>query len=99
MRIRRQETSIPVSKHGLKLYRSFEQGSWLMQVAERVPEESLYKEEAWELILTEILTNLKPYLDIQTEVLIERMLFTGDRSGKETMSAFLTRHSNLKREF
>ncbi len=71
LRIWRQETSVPVQKHGLKLYRSFEPGSWLKTTAERIPEETLFSADAWELILKEILINLKPFLDVEMDVLIE----------------------------
>lgn len=58
LRIWRRETEMPVAKHGLALYRSFEANNWMKQAAERVPEELLYTREAWELILREILTTL-----------------------------------------
>jgi len=96
LRIWRQETAIPVSKHGLKLYRSFESGSWLKSAADRVPEEALFTEKAWGLILTEILNNLKPYLDVETEVLIEEVIFTTTKDSKETMSSYIARKVNKK---
>ena len=75
LRLWRHETSIPVHKHGLRLSRSFEPGSWLKACADRLPEEKLFTAEAWELILREILNSLKPYLDVELDVLIEELIF------------------------
>ena len=47
LRIWRQETSIPVHKHGLKLFRNFEQGTWMRAAAERIGEDKLFTEDAW----------------------------------------------------
>ena len=65
LRIWRHETNLHVSKHGLKLAKSFKYGTWMKAAADRVPEEQLVTEQAWGLILTEILTILKPYLDFK----------------------------------
>ena len=92
----RHSTSTPAIKHGLKLYWSFDQGSWMRNAADRVPEEKLYTTEAWSLILTEILTSLKPYLDIETEVLIEEAVFTTTKESKETMQSYVTKKVNKK---
>ena len=98
LRLWRQETSVPPSKHGLKLFRSFEAGSWLRQAADRVPEEQLVTVEAWNLILTEILAMLKPYLDVELDVLIEEAVFLTSKESRETMSAFVTRKMNKRRD-
>ena len=71
LRLWRQETSHPVNKHGLKLYRSLEEGGWMKNAANRVPEEQLADSGTWEKILREILQSVKPYLDVETDVLIE----------------------------
>ena len=63
LRLWRAETSVPRNKHGLKLFRSFEAGSWLKSAADRVPEEMLVTGDAWRLIMMEILKVCKPYLD------------------------------------
>ena len=55
LRIWRQTTSEPVHRHGLKLARSFEKGTWLAQCADRIPEEQLVSPEAWGKILEQIL--------------------------------------------
>ena len=81
-----------------KLYRSFEQGSWLRSAAERVPEEILVTEEAWALIMTEILQNLKPYLDIEQDVLIEEFFYMVTRESKESMAGYVTRKVNKNRD-
>ena len=98
LRLWRQETSVPVNKHGLKLFRSFDSQSWLKQAADRIPEEKLTTAEAWELILREILGNLKPYLDVENEVLIEETLFMVTRDNHESMSNYVTRKINKRRE-
>ena len=98
LRIWRRETEVPVMKQGLALYRSFDAGNWMKQAAERVPEEQLYTEEAWELILKEILTTLKPYLDVELDVLIEETVFLTQKDPKESMAAYVTKKLNKKRE-
>ena len=48
--------------------------------------------------MTEILTNLKPFLDVETDVLIEETFYAVTRDAKETMSAYVTRKVNKRRE-
>ena len=91
LRLWRAETAVPRSKHGLKLFRSFEAGSWLKSAADRVPDEMLVTGDAWRLIMMEILKVCKPYLDVETDVLIEETLFTTQKESKETMSSYLTK--------
>ena len=98
LRLWRHETSIPANKHGLKLYRSFEQGSWMKQLAEKIPEEELLTANAWELILREILVTMKPYLDVELDVLIEETLYAVTKDNKETMTSYVSRKMNKKRE-
>ena len=94
LRIWRHETNLPLSKHGLKLAKSFKYGSWMKAAADRIPEEQLVTEQAWGLILTEILTILKPYLDVETDVMIEELLFSVSKESKETMQNYVTRAVN-----
>ena len=98
LRIWRQETSVPVYKHGLKLYRSFEANSWMKLAADRIPEEKLYGADAWPLILNELLVHLKPYIDVQLDILIEEAIFSVHRESKEPMTAYVTRKTNKRRE-
>jgi len=98
LRVWRRETTTPAHKHGLMLARSFETGSWMETVADRVPEEVLVTESAWDSILQEILAQLKPYLDVETDVLIEELLFSMQRDNKETMASYVTRKVNKNRE-
>jgi len=39
--------------------------------ADRISEDDIVTEQAWELILRDILEGLKPYLDVEAEVVIE----------------------------
>ena len=91
LRIWRQTTSVPLSKHGLKLAQSFESNSWLKSCADRIPEDELVTDKAWELIVREIINSLKPYLDVEVDVLIEETIFATDKESKETMSGYVTR--------
>ena len=70
------ETSVPSRKHGLKLFRSFEAGSWMKHAAGRIPEDLLVSGESWMLILKGILNICKPFQDVETDVLIEETIFT-----------------------
>ena len=91
LRLWRAETGVPSHKHGLKLFRSFEAGSWMKHAADRIPEDLLVSGESWLLILKEILKICKPYLDVETDVLIEETIFTTQKEGKESMASYLTR--------
>ena len=55
-------------------------------------------EHAWEMILREILSGMKPYLDIQTKILIDEFLYGTMREGKETMSSYVTKKINKHRD-
>ena len=68
------------------------------RAASRLPEEVMLTEQCWDLLLTEILTPMKPYLDIETKVLIEQTIFLTSRENKETMSSYLMRKTNKHRE-
>ena len=98
LRLWRAETSVPHHKHGLKLFRSFEAGSWMKSAADRVPEETLVTGDAWRLIMLEILKVCKPYLDVETELVIEETLFTTQKDPKETMTSYLTRKLHKRRD-
>ena len=67
--------------------------------ADRVPEETWVSERAWEAIMKEILAGPKPYLDVESDVVMEQFIFTLHRDPKETMAAFITRILITRREF
>ena len=69
-----------------------------MQAAERIPEEKIFTNECWSLILGEILTGMKPYLDIEVDVMMEEFVFKCKRESKETMSSYVTRKMNKHRD-
>ena len=98
LRLWRMNTSIPLHRHGYLLSQSFPEHSWMRQCAHRLPEEVMLTDRCWDLIMTEILTQMKPFLDIETKVLIEQLFFTTTRENKETMSSYLTRKTNKHRE-
>ena len=54
----------------------------MKSTVDRIPEELLVTTEAWTLILTVILRTLKPYLDVELEVLIEETIFTVQKESK-----------------
>ena len=83
----RQVTTAPAFQHGYMLKKSFYDDTWLKQAADRVPEEMVFTNECWDLILKEILTGMKPYLDIEIDVLMEEFVFKTNRESKETMSS------------
>jgi hypothetical protein len=70
----------------------------MKNAADRVPEDLLVTGEAWRLIMLEILKICKPYLDVETEVLIEETLFTTQKDHKETMTSYLTRKMHKRRD-
>ena len=48
--------------------------------------------------MLEILKVCKPYLDVETEILIEETLFTTQKDHKETMTNYLTRKLHKRRD-
>ena len=54
----------------------------MRNAVDRIPEEVLVTADAWNMILTEILGMLKPYLEIEVEVLIEETIFTVEKKPK-----------------
>ena len=70
----------------------------MKQLSGRIPEESILTDECWEIILREILTHMKPYLDIETKVLIEQTLYGTTREAKETFASYLTRKVTKSRD-
>ena len=63
-----------------------------------MPEEQLFTEHAWDWILNEILISLKPYLDVELDVVIEETLFVVTKDAKESMQSYVTRKINKRRE-
>ena len=70
----------------------------MYDTALKIPEEKIFTEECWTILLTDILTQLKPWLDAETEILIEALIFLTDRETKETMTNFVTRKSNSRND-
>ena len=70
----------------------------MRHAADRFPEDALFSEGAWELILREILTLLKPYLEAESDVMIEETIFAVVKDSKETMAQYVTRKVNKHRE-
>ena len=62
------------------------------------PEEFLWTENAWEMILREILSGLKPFIDIELDVLIEEILYKSDRVSRESMNSYITRRISKLRD-
>ena len=98
LRMWRQLTVAPSWRHGHMLMQSFPEHSWMRQLSGRIPEESILTDECWEIILREILTHMKPYLDIETKVLIEQTLYGTTRENKETFASYLTRKVTKNRD-
>ena len=95
----RVETQHPTWKHGMLLAKTFEAGTWMKDAAERAaPEPINWTDQAWELILTEILTQLKPYLDIEVDILMEEFVYHCARVNKETFSSYVTRKNTKYRD-
>ena len=79
----RRDTELDIQYHGRALQQSFDSSGWMRAAADRAcPEEKLWTESAWNLILLEILVTLKPFLDVELEVLIEEVVFRANRQAK-----------------
>ena len=70
----------------------------MKSAADRTPEELMVTAEAWNVILKEILGVLKPYLDVELEVLSEETIFTVHNESKESMTNYVTRTINKRRD-
>ena len=82
----------------MKLRKSFPEGSWMRSCADRVPEQLLFTDDCWWMILREILTEMRPFLNIQKELLIEQFLYKTQRDNKCSYIAHVSRFQHLKRE-
>ena len=71
----RQLTNYPAHSHGIKLMRSFEPESWLKSAADRIPEEVIMSEKGYSAILAEIVNIMKPYLELEPEMVVEEFMF------------------------
>eukprot|EP00973_Karenia_brevis_P028729 3962255-Karenia_brevis.AAC.1 len=67
--------------------------------ADRIPEEDLLTEQAWGMILNEMLYYCQPFLDIETEVAFKKLFYASDRDKSELFSVYLTKKLNLRRDF
>ena len=94
----RQVTTAPALRHGYLLKKSFQDDTWLKNAAERIPEEAVFTAECWELILREILAAMKPYLDVELDVLMEEFVFKCNRESKESMQSYIGRKANKYRD-
>ena len=91
-------TAFPIQQHGIKLMRSFENESWLKAAADRVPEATLLSDQGYEAILTQIITHLKPFLDLEPEVIMEEFLYNVTRGSSETLQSYIARKTNKHTE-
>ena len=67
--------------------------------ADRIPEEQLLTDKAWNMILREILYYCKPFLDAEADVTIEKLVYKSDRVKNELFSQFLTKKLELRNDF
>ena len=96
LRLWRHETTMASDRHGLTLFKSFKKGTPLYEATCSIPEETLYSEQAWGVMLKEILTKFRPYLQLEAEITIEELMYHFDRKKGDSMTAYLTER-NKKR--
>ena len=65
----------------------------------RIPEEFEFRRERYGMIMREILTQMKPYLDVGIKVIMEEYVWGTKRQNKESMSSYITRKTTKRRDF
>ena len=63
-----------------------------------MPEELIYTDGCWWMILREILTECRPFLNIQRELLIEQVLFKSQRELKASSTSHVSKFQHQKHD-
>ena len=91
-----QETSLPKSKWGLRLYAALTDDA--KRIADTVPMEELVTERGYSAILTALMSKYKPYSEAVGPSSVGSFLYLGERGPKESFAAYLARKEVQRQE-
>ncbi|CAK9085405.1 Uncharacterized protein SCF082_LOCUS40463 [Durusdinium trenchii] len=91
-----QETSLPKSKWGLRLYAALTDDA--KRIADTVPMDELVTERGYSAILTALMSKYKPYLEAVGPSSVDSFLYLGERGPKESFAAYLARKEVQRQE-
>ena len=94
----RHDTSTPLHKHGVKLYKSLPLGMVGRSLADQFSEEQNFSDQGFDLIVGAIRHHFRSYLEAEPEVQAEVALYQTTRTPKGTFVEFTSRISNRIRE-
>ena len=94
----RHDTSTPVNKQGVKLYKSLPLGTFGRSLADQCSEDQICSGQGFDLIIGAIRHHFRSYLVAEPEVQAETALYQSTRSPKGTFVEYTSRTSNKLRE-
>ena len=94
----RHDTSTPVNKQGVKLYKSMPLGTTGRSLADQFSEDQICSGQGFDLIIGAIRHHFRSYLEAEPEVQAEIALYQSTRSVKGTFVEYTSRISNTLRE-
>ena len=94
----RHDTSTPVNKHGVKLYKALLLGTIGWSLADQFSEDQICSGQGFDLIICAIRYHFRSYLEAEPEVQAEIALYQSTKSPKGTFEEDTSRISNKLRE-
>ena len=94
----RHDTSTPVHKQGVKLYKALPLGTKGRSLADQFSEDQICSGQGFDLIIGAIRHHFRSYLEAEPEVQAEIALYQSTRSPKGTFVEYTSRISNKLRE-
>ena len=94
----RHDTSTPVNKQGVKLYKALPLGTVGRSLADQISEDQICSGRGFDLIVGAIRHHFRSYLEAEPEVQAEIALYQTTRSPKGTSVEYTSRISNKLRE-
>ena len=94
----RHDTSTPVNKQGVKLYKALPRGTIGRSLADQFSEDQICSGQGFVLIIGAIRHHFRSHLEAEPEVQAEIALYQSTRSPKGTFVEYTSRISNKLRE-
>ena len=94
----RHDTSTPVNKQGVKLYKALHLGAIGRSLADQFSEDQICSGQGFDLIIGAILHHFRLYLEAEPKAQAEIALYQSTRSPKGTIVEYTSRISNKLRE-
>ena len=94
----RRETSTPLHKHGVKLYKALPLRSVGRSLADQFSEEQIFSSQGFDLIVRAMRHHVRSYSEAEPEVQAEVAMYQKTRTPKGTYVEFTSRISKKLRE-